>query len=78
MDDKLIQFFDEKSTNNLPLSRKILSKKAKQIAQELGFETFKGSGGFIANFIKRNDIVPRSVTGSGQLIPHDAYAQART
>ena len=65
---------------NLPITsffpEKILSKKATQIAQELGFETFKGSGGFIANFIKRNDIVPRSVTGSGQLIPHDAYAQA--
>ena len=76
VDERLNDFFDEKSSNNLPLSRKILSKQAKRIAQDLGLENFKASSGYVDKFIKRNAIVPRSVTGSGQLIPHDAYAQA--
>ena len=60
----------------MPLSRKILANKARKTAQNLGFDSFKGSKGYIHNFIKRNNIVPRSVTGSGQLVPHDASAQA--
>ena len=42
----------------MPLSRNILSKKARAIAIDLGFDSFKGSKGYIDKFVKRNDIVP--------------------
>ena len=53
-----------------------MPRQARVIANDFGFVNFKGSSGYIDKFLKRNDIVPRSITGSGQLIPHDAYGQA--
>ena len=76
VDEALLNFVDEKSSDNLPLSRKILRRKSRHIANDLGFTNFKGSPGYIEKFLKRNQLVPRTVTGSGQLIPHDACAQA--
>ena len=53
-----------------------MQRQARVITNDFGFVNFKGSSGYIDKFLKRNDIVPRSITGSGQLIPHDAYGQA--
>ena len=51
-------------------------KKSRRIAAEVGLDKFKGSKGYVHRFIRRFDIVPRSITGSGQQVPHNACAMA--
>ena len=76
IDEQLLNYFDGRANDNLSISRKLLRKQSVRIAQTMGMETFKGSKGYIHRFIKRNAIVPRTITGSGQQVPHDACALA--
>ena len=76
VDDQLLHYFDERALGNLPISRKLLQKQSNRIAETLGIEKFKGSKGYVHRFIKRNNIVPRTITGSGQQVPHDACSLA--
>ena len=70
----LLVFFDTRAADNLTISRKILRKQAWRLGQSKGIPSFKGSKGFIHRFMKRNDIVPRTITGSGQQVPHNVNA----
>ena len=76
MDRLLLEYFDDKPDRNLPISRKMLMKKSSKIAADLGLEKFKGSKGYVHRLIRSYAIVPRSLTGSGQQIPHYACAMA--
>ena len=75
VENALLVYFDNRCDENLPISRKLLMKQSVKIARELEFRDFKGSKGYIHRFLRRNDVVPRTFTGSGQQIPHDAQAQ---
>ena len=70
----LLVYFDTRAADNLTISRKILRKQAWRLGQSKGIPSFKGSKGFIHRFMKRNDIVPRTITGSGQQVPHNVCA----
>ena len=74
VEQELLVWFDTRASDNLTISRKLLRKQAARIAHSNGILSFKGSKGFVHRFLKRNDIVPRTITGSGQQVPHNASA----
>lgn len=62
------KFVNDCSGNNITLTQRILSETAKEFASELNIENFKKGNGFVAKFIKRNNIVKEVIHGESSSV----------
>lgn len=51
------------SSRRMTINGPLLQAKVCQFAQDLGYTEFKGSNGWLQNFLKRHNIVFKSVCG---------------
>lgn len=63
VNEKLLEWFRQVRSQNVPVNGTILREKATEIALRLGVDDFSPSNGWIDRFKKRTGIVYRSVSG---------------
>mmetsp|Transcript_11044 Transcript_11044/g.14443 ORF Transcript_11044/g.14443 Transcript_11044/m.14443 type:complete len:107 (-) Transcript_11044:65-385(-) len=81
MDERVYSWIIGKYETNEPVSMEDIMAKAKEEAAEFAadpktqhFANFKASKGWFDKFIRRNKIVRRRRTGTGQKVPDNAKA----
>ena len=67
----LSQWFRTVRTSNVPLSGPLLQEKARYFAEQLGYENFKASNGFLDRFKEREGITGQSVCGEEKSVDQD-------
>ena len=73
LEPALISWVNEQRANGYRVHGTSIQTKARELMVHLYPDvSFKGSNGFLARFLKRNDLVQRTVTRVGQKIPGDA------
>ena len=59
LENALLEYFDTRANDNLSISRKLLGKQAKRIAERHGLQNFKASKGYIHKFLWRMEWYPK-------------------
>jgi len=74
LDEKLVKWIQERRSNNLRVSRKMIQKKAKTIFDETegkSCDSFSASEGWLSKFLERNNFSLRRRTTIAQKLPED-------
>jgi len=71
LDKALSEWFRKVRGKNIPVSGPLLQEKALYFAQELGYENFKASNGFVEKFKERQGITGQAVCGEEKSIDPD-------
>ena len=71
LDKALSEWFRKVRGMNIPVSGPILQEKALYFAQELGYESFKASNGFLEKFKERQGISGQAVCGEEKSVDPD-------
>ena len=67
----LSQWFRTVRSSNVPLSGPLLQEKARYFAEQLGYENFKASNGFLDRFKEREGITGQNVCGEEKSVDQD-------
>lgn len=74
VDTALLEWFRVQRNRNLPISGPILLEKAKEFAEKLGIQDFKGSIGWLDKWKRRHDVVFRVVSGEAAAVNTSAIS----
>jgi predicted transcriptional regulator len=63
INDLCLQWFTEATSRRIPVSGPLIKERALKFAKDFGLDSFKASNGWLDSFVKRNNIVFKTMSG---------------